>query len=224
MTTFCLSPEFADVVFFNILSTRQNKVLFLNGQYSTEGIAECGIPQRSGLVPLLFCIFVNDLPLHITNDNVVCNLFADNNSSHSWGINLQLIQTFLQEGLSAVSTWCNQNRMIIHPHKTKFMVLTTRQNQHRRPLTLTLTLGKIPVQQVREQLLKWHSHIGNICKHLSRNIFLVSQLRHYVDSDTRKILFQAHLLSHINYPSTVWSGASEVHLKSSTPFTDEQEN
>ena len=61
---------------------------------------------------------------------------------------------------------------------------------------------KIPVEQVREQLLKWHSHIDNICKHLSRNIFLVSQLRHYVDSDPRKILFQAHLLSHINYPSS----------------------
>ena len=34
-----------------------------------------------------------------------------------------------------------------------------------------------------------------------------------MDSDARKIFFQAHLLSHINYASTVWSGASEVHLK-----------
>ena len=53
----------------------------------------------------------------------------------------------------------------------------------------------------------------NICKHLSKNLFLLSQLRHYVDSDARKIVFQAHLLSDINYASTVWSGASEVHLK-----------
>ena len=42
---------------------------------------------------------------------------------------------------------------------------------------------------------------------------LLSQLRHYVDSDARKIFLQAHLLSHINYASTVWNGASEVHLK-----------
>ena len=34
-----------------------------------------------------------------------------------------------------------------------------------------------------------------------------------MDSDARKIFFQAHLLSHINYASTVWSGTSEVHLK-----------
>ena len=102
------------------------------------------------------------------------------------------------------------------------MVLTTKQRHQRRPLTLNLTLEKSPVQQVCEhrvlsviidEELKWQSHIDNICKHLSKNIFLLSQLRHYVDSDARKIFFQAHLLSHMNYASTVWSGASEVHLK-----------
>ena len=112
--------------------------------------------------------------------------------------------------------------MVTHPHKTKCMVLTTRQKHQRRPLTLNLSLGKKPVQQVREhrvlgviidEELKWQSHIDNMCKHLFKNLFLLSQLRHYVDSDARKIFFQAHLLSHINYASTVWSGASEVHLK-----------
>ena len=34
-----------------------------------------------------------------------------------------------------------------------------------------------------------------------------------MDSDARKIFFQAHLLSHINYVSTVWSGDSDVHLR-----------
>ena len=203
------------------LQDRTQRV-FLNGQYSTEGIVECGIPQGSVLGPLLFCIFINDLPLNITNDNVVCDLFADDNSIHSCGSDLQSVQTSLQEGLNDVSTWCDQNRMVIHPHKTKCMVLTTRQIHQRRPLTLNLTLRKTRVQQVREhrvlgviidEELKWQSHIDNVCKHVSKNLFLLSQLRHYVDSDARKIFFQAHLLSHINYASTVWSGASEVHLK-----------
>ena len=73
--------------------------VFLNGQYSTEGIVECGIPEGSVLGPLLFCIFINDLPLNITNDNVVCDLFADDNSIHSCGSDLQSVQTFLQERL-----------------------------------------------------------------------------------------------------------------------------
>ena len=57
--------------------------------------------------------------------------------------------------------------------------------------------------------------------HLSKNLFLLSHLRHYVDSDARNKTKQKsnnnkkskHLFSHINYASAVWSGASEVHLK-----------
>ena len=83
-------------VLTSYLQDRTQRV-FLNGQYSTEGIVECGIPQRSILGPLLFCIFINDLPLKITNDNVVCDLFADDNSIHSCGSDLQSVQTFLQK-------------------------------------------------------------------------------------------------------------------------------
>ena len=57
------------------------------------------------------------------------------------------------------------------------------------------------------------SLIESIHKHLSKNLFLLSQFTHYVDSMPVKYFFQAHLLSHTNYASTVWSGASEIHLK-----------
>ena len=84
-----------------LTSNLQHRIqcVFLNGQYSTEGIVECGIPQRSVLDPLLFCIFINDLPLNITNDNVACDLFTDDSSIHSCGCDPQSVQTFLQEGL-----------------------------------------------------------------------------------------------------------------------------
>ena len=60
--------------------------------------------------------------------------------------------------------------MVIHPHKTICMVLTTKQKYQRRPLTLNPTLRKSPVQQVREhrvmgiiidEELKWQSRIDN---------------------------------------------------------------
>ena len=145
----------------------RTQCVFLNGQHSTEGIVECGIPQGCIFGPLVFCIFINDLPQHIINDNVVCDLFADDNSIHSCGSDLQSVQTFLQESLNDVPKWYDQNCMVIHLHKTKCMVLTTTKKHHRRPLTLNLTLGKSPVQQVREhrvlviiiaEELKWESH------------------------------------------------------------------
>ena len=50
-----------------------------------------------------FLYFINDLPLNITNDSVVCDLSADDNSFHSCGSGLQSVETFLQEGLNDVS-------------------------------------------------------------------------------------------------------------------------
>ena len=42
---------------------------------------------------------------------------------------------------------------------------------------------------------------------------MLGQLRKYVDIDCRKLFFNAPLMAHINYASTVWSNASEVHFK-----------
>ena len=104
----------------------RTQCVFLNGNYSTKGVVKCGVPQGSVLGPLLFSIFTNDLPLHILNTKVVCDLFADNNSIHSRGTNVESVQRSLQEGLNDVSKWCDPNRMVVHPGKTKSMVLASR--------------------------------------------------------------------------------------------------
>ena len=47
--------------------------------------------------------------------------------------------------------------------------------------------------------MKWQSHLNNLCKIVSKNIFLLSKLRHYVNAKTRKLLYSVYILSHINY-------------------------
>ena len=188
---FVYLQNLSTVSFLTFYLQDRTQRVFLNGQYSTEGIVGCGILQGSILGPLLFCIFINDLPLNITNDNVVCDLFADDHSIHSCGSDLQSVQKSFQEGLNDVSAWFDQNRMATVQHVREHRVLDV----------------------IIDEELKWQSYIDNICKHVSKNLFLLSQLRHYVDSDARNIFFQAHLYLHINYASTVWNGVSEGHLK-----------
>ena len=59
----------------------------------------------------------------------------------------------------------------------------------------------------------WQPHIDNICKQVARNLVLLGQLRKHIDIVCRKLFFNAHLMAHINYASTMWSNSSEVHLK-----------
>ena len=70
---------------------------------------------------------------------------------------------------------------------------------------------------VIDEELKWQSDIDNNYNYV--NIYpiiyfcSVSSGAIWTCSDARKIIFQAYLLSHINYSSTVWTGANEIHLK-----------
>ena len=102
------------------------------------------------------------------------------------------------------------------------MVIATRQRHQLSPLTLNLSVASHPVVQVTEHRLlgvivdsqlKWQCHIDHICKSVSKNVFLLSKLKQFIDTDTRKMFFSAHIRSHIDYCSTVWDGSSEVHLK-----------
>ena len=111
--------------------------------------------------------------------------------------------------------------MCLHPEKTKCMVIATRQKHQRSPLRLKLDIDSKTVVQVKEHRVlgitiddefKWQSHVSNICKTVSKNIFLMSQLKRYVSSQTLKIFYSSHILPHISFCSTVWDGCGETHL------------
>lgn len=84
------------------LQDRAQRV-FLNGKYSIEGVVKYGVPKGSFLSPLLFCFFVNDLSLHITNNNAVYDPFEDRYVIHSCGADIKSVLKFLPAGLEDVS-------------------------------------------------------------------------------------------------------------------------
>ena len=219
----CYLGGVENTLFFkSYLERRQQKVL-LNGFYSAEGHVQCGVPQGSVLGPLLFCTFINDLPMQIHNThNLSIELFADDSTLHTADSSITGVNSRLQGGVAEVNQWCHTNRMVLNPSKTEAMVITTRQKHQLTPLLLNLSVNKTPIKQVQEHKLlgvtidsklSWDSHIDSTCKALSRNLFLLSKLKHYLDADARKLYYTAHIRSRIDYASTLWDGASENILK-----------
>ena len=212
-----------DVISFfkSYLGNRKQQVL-INGTYSSFGSIKHGVPQGSVLGPLLFCIFINDLPLCISNETVTLEMFADDTTVHSSDTDITIVNQGLQKSLHEISNWCASNCMIINPIKTKSMVITTRQKHQRAPLSLNLFINNKTIEQVTEHKIlgikvdsqfKWLPHIESVCKKISRNLFLLSTLRYYTDVNSRLLFYNAHIRSHIDYISTAWDGASHVHLK-----------
>ena len=108
---------------------------------NTEGIIRYGIPQGYILGPHLFCIFITDLPLHITSDAVNCEMFADDTSLKVSDKNTATIQDELQKSINEGSDWCDKNAMILSA-KTKSMLLATKHKHQLRPLVLNLSLKR----------------------------------------------------------------------------------
>ncbi len=95
--------------FKNYLTNRHQKVTVL-GQSSQPLPVLSGVPQGSILGPLLFLIYVNDLPQATSKSSVA--LYADDTKCFCSIKNFQDVKC-LQHDLDGVTQWCQKWRMIL---------------------------------------------------------------------------------------------------------------
>jgi succinate dehydrogenase flavin-adding protein (antitoxin of CptAB toxin-antitoxin module) len=207
--------------FISYLSQRQQSV-YANGSFSCFKNIKSGVPQGSILGPVLFCLYINDLPLCLSQPDAILDLFADDSTLHTSHNRLNEIQTTLQKSINDIVSWCTVNRMVLHPKKSKSMLITTRQKHQLYRLSLDLSIDSIPIEQVNnhrilgiilDNKLDWHPHIDSMCKKISCNLYLMAKLKLLVSTDALKLFFHAHILSYINNSSTLWCNASEIQIK-----------
>jgi len=74
------------------------------------------------LGPVLFLLFINDLPLSWKNRN---GLFADDATFYASTTTLADVQVQLQRGLSNTATWTKDHGITAHPEKTKYTIIGT---------------------------------------------------------------------------------------------------
>ena len=160
----------------------------------------------------MFCIYSNDLPLHIPSNSAECHMLADDTTLHTTGKSVVQIQKMLQLCLDRISVLCNVNHMLINPLKTKSMIITTRQTHQLSDLSLRLSSDGQNIENVTEHRLlglivdskfKWQAQMEHIFKNMSKNkqLFLLSQLQHIINIDTRKLFYNVQIKPHIDYAS-----------------------
>ena len=77
-------------------------------------------------------------------------MFANDTSLNTSDKDTDTVQNKLQTSINEASDWCDNNAMILHPAKTKSLLLTTRQKHQLRPLHLNLSLKDSHIEQVDE--------------------------------------------------------------------------
>ena len=76
------------------------------------------------LGPALFLLFINDLPLVLKNN---IGIYADDSTLYASAPTLAKVEEKIRPDIDAVSMWAKENKMKMHPEKTKYSIISTRQ-------------------------------------------------------------------------------------------------
>ena len=150
-------------------------------------------------------------------------MFADDTTLYVSHKEIDIVLSTLQNSINDLTTWAEMNHMCLHPKKSKFMLITTRQKRQNLPITTTplyilntefaeTDCHKILGIEI-DNNLSWCIHVSTMCKNLSKKIFQLSKIKHFLNFHSRKIFFHAYIESVINYTSNIWDSASAKTLK-----------
>ena len=90
----------------------------LNSIYSLQ----YGIPRGSVLGPLLFLVFVSDLP-NIFKFETTLFLFADDTDFHLFHHNINILQSLIAEEIKKINYWVNSNQLTINYKRSCYMII-----------------------------------------------------------------------------------------------------
>ena len=184
---------------FHSYLTNRSQQVSVNGSLSYSLPVSSGVPQASILGPLLFLVYVNDLPMAITTSQLL--MFADAAKCFS-GIFSALDPITLQSDLNAITSWCTVNKLSLNEAKCVYL----RFFPHLTSCEHSYTLNNRPIQSSNSHRdlgviltsdLSFSSHIQKITSKAYKILGLVRRTFHCPSTTARLRLYTALIHSQL---------------------------
>ena len=150
----------------------------VNGHMSNSRSVSCGVPQGSNLGPLLFLIYINDLPNCLSTASP--RMFADDTNVSLASSTLFELENVLNQELQNLNIWLRVNKLSLNIAKTEFMIIGSRQRLNVNvDGQINITINDQPIKKVNEtetlgmtidQHLTWSKHVEEKSKKISSAI------------------------------------------------------
>ena len=189
----------------------------VNNHLSSASPLNCGVPQGSIIGPLLFLIYINDLPncLNVGTPR----MYADDTNVTFSAATIPDLESQINSDLNFIDRWLKANKLSLNVAKTEFMVISSRQKlQSINDYTMNIHIDGAPINQsnqskslglIIDENLSWKAHIHEISKKVSSGIGALRRVRPFVSMHTAIKIYKGLIEPHFDYCSVVWDGLSE---------------
>ena len=191
-----------------------------NGICSRAQNINCGVPQGSILGPLLFLIYMNDLPNCLCNSKVI--LFADDTILYASSDNIVNQYDLINHDLDNLTDWFRANKLSLNTSKTHYMLICpNREINELNQNTMKIASDDIERKDCCKCLgimiddnLTWSKHIDYIHSKLSRSLYAINRSRYLVPPKYLKTLHSTPRLVHpyLSYGIALWGGTCKSYL------------
>ena len=180
----------------------------------------CGVPQGSVCGPLLFLLYINDLPKILNYSQV--SLYADDTVIYISNSDVNLAANLLQHDLNSLQNWCEMNKLTINCKKTKYCVYGMRSIVKKsKTQRLVLSLNNQILDKVcsykylgfaLDEHLNFNKHVTELKHLISHKLYLLSKIRRYITVEASINIFKTMILSVIEYGDIIYNGTSDSNL------------
>ena len=198
------------------LSNRKQFVS-INGSDSEKLTMNYGVPQGSILGPLLFVIYINDIPEIAQYAKFI--LYADDANIILTAATIEEINTKLKTLTRVLQEWVNSNGLALNLKKTKYMIFSRARNID---LPEPLVISETPIERkhearflgvIMDESLNWSKHINAVHTKMSRYIGLMYKIKKFLPLQVRLQIYHSFVQSYVNYCSLVWGFSNKSNLE-----------
>lgn len=197
-----------------VMSYLENRKICVKVQGSTSNCYSIhrGVPQGSVLGPLLFNLYVNELPNHLTSTCVT--MFADDTTVAVSALTAEDLNKSIIRVIHDFQNWCRENNLILNIDKT---ICLNFYNKKKHPIDeIVVNNIKLNESTITKFLgvflndnLTWSAHINHVSKTISRSYYAILKTKDVLSTHCLLNVYYSLVYSHLSYNIILWGNAPE---------------
>ena len=167
-----------------------------------------GVPQGSILGPLLFLIYINDLPDRLSSN---VKLFADDTSLFSVVHDIHSSANDLIKDLKTINEWAFQWKMSFNPNKQAQEVIFIRKSKNMHHPPLIFNKSKVfqsttqkPLGLMLDNRLSFKEYLTAMGAKVSRTIALLRKLQHVLPRQALVTIYKSFIRPDLDYGNILY--------------------